>query len=259
MGHPPNCDAFLLFAGSGAGPSTGLSPARGSVVVHRARPKAPAGRRLVVSSDDELEGVFVLEGDAPVVGEPKARATLAVRIKYDGGLSSDRPGEAATSGSSPAGPGSGVSMGSDSAHPREHIADSGSTRPREEVAGSRSARPREEVAGSGSARPREEVAGFGSARPQGEIADLSEGAPRLKSRLSSPPPVSLKRGGEADPSGGTEDPLVKMGKAASHSSSEGDDGATLTLLRRRRSARSRLSGRLGQEKIEKSQADGSAP
>lgn len=102
-------------------------------------------------------------------------------------------------------------------------------------------------------------AGSGSARSRGEIADLSGGAPRLKSRLSSPPSVPLKRGREAGSSGGKEGPLSKKSRAASPSDSKDGDGATLTVLRRRRSVRSGPAGGLGQNRGSKPQTGGSAP
>ncbi|PON65881.1 hypothetical protein PanWU01x14_113700, partial [Parasponia andersonii] len=73
----------------------------------------------------------------------------------------------------------------------------------------------------------------------GEIAELSGGAPRLKSRLSSPPPVPTKWQCEVGSSNEEEGRVEKRGKVAPSSDSD-DDGATLTLLKRKRSARSGL-------------------
>ncbi|PON55915.1 hypothetical protein PanWU01x14_184870 [Parasponia andersonii] len=73
----------------------------------------------------------------------------------------------------------------------------------------------------------------------GEIAELSRGAPRLKSRLSSPPPVPIKQRHEVGSSNKEEGRAEKRGMVAPSSDSD-DDGATLTLLRRKRSVRSGL-------------------
>ncbi|PON74715.1 hypothetical protein PanWU01x14_047740 [Parasponia andersonii] len=95
----------------------------------------------------------------------------------------------------------------------------------------------------------------GTACPHGEITELSVGTPRLKSQLSSPPPVLMKRGREPDSSKGKESPAGKRGKAAPCSDID-DDEAMLTLMRRRRSTRSGPSGGFGQEKTEKSHSGG---
>ncbi|PON33194.1 hypothetical protein PanWU01x14_354730, partial [Parasponia andersonii] len=97
--------------------------------------------------------------------------------------------------------------------------------------------------------------GFGAVCSHREIAELSAGAPRLKSRLSSPPPVPTKRGRKADLSSEKESPVGKRGRAAPSSGSE-DDGATLNLMRRRRSACGGLLGGVGQDKTEKSHSGG---
>ncbi|PON48377.1 hypothetical protein PanWU01x14_237720 [Parasponia andersonii] len=70
----------------------------------------------------------------------------------------------------------------------------------------------------------------------GEIAELSGGALRLKSRLSSPPPVPTKWQCEVGSSNEEEGRVEKRGRVILSSDSD-DDGATLTLLRRKRSAR----------------------
>ncbi|PON37393.1 hypothetical protein PanWU01x14_320580, partial [Parasponia andersonii] len=80
-----------------------------------------------------------------------------------------------------------------------------------------------------------------AASPGGEIADLSWGAPRLKSRLSSPPPVPAKRQREVGSSDAEEVGVAKRGRIILSSDSN-DDGATLTLIRRKRSARCSQSG-----------------
>ncbi|PON35126.1 hypothetical protein PanWU01x14_338710 [Parasponia andersonii] len=97
--------------------------------------------------------------------------------------------------------------------------------------------------------------GSGTACPCGEIAELSRGAPRLKSRLSSPPLVPIKRHHEADSSKEKEGPVGKRGRFAPSSDSD-DDEAMLTLMRRRRSACGGPSGGIGQDKTEKSHSGG---
>ncbi|PON40416.1 hypothetical protein PanWU01x14_297360 [Parasponia andersonii] len=75
----------------------------------------------------------------------------------------------------------------------------------------------------------------------GEIAELSRGTPRLKSRLSSPPPVPIKRQREVGSSNEEEGRVEKRVRVAPSSDSD-DDGATLTLLRRKRSVHRGLPG-----------------
>ncbi|PON62125.1 hypothetical protein PanWU01x14_141180 [Parasponia andersonii] len=75
-----------------------------------------------------------------------------------------------------------------------------------------------------------------AASPSGEIADLSGGAPRLKSRLSSPPPVPAKRQCKVGSSDAEEVGVAKRGRVVLSSDSD-DPGATLTLIMRKRSGR----------------------
>ncbi|PON63353.1 hypothetical protein PanWU01x14_132630, partial [Parasponia andersonii] len=75
----------------------------------------------------------------------------------------------------------------------------------------------------------------------GEIADLSGGVPRLKSRLSSPLSVPAKRQREVGSWNEEEVRVEKRGRVVLSSDSD-DDGATLTLIRRKRSARCSQSG-----------------
>ncbi|PON49745.1 hypothetical protein PanWU01x14_227810, partial [Parasponia andersonii] len=74
-----------------------------------------------------------------------------------------------------------------------------------------------------------------------EIAELSGGVPRLKSRLSSPPPIPAKWQREVGSSNKEESRAGKRGRVVLSSDSD-DDGATLTLLRRKRSTRSGQTG-----------------
>ncbi|PON34822.1 hypothetical protein PanWU01x14_341210 [Parasponia andersonii] len=71
----------------------------------------------------------------------------------------------------------------------------------------------------------------------GEIAELSGGAPRLKSRLSFPPPVPIKRRHEVGSFNEEEGRAEKRSRVAPSCDSD-DDGATPILLRRRRSVHS---------------------
>ncbi|PON78843.1 hypothetical protein PanWU01x14_017420, partial [Parasponia andersonii] len=70
----------------------------------------------------------------------------------------------------------------------------------------------------------------------GEIAEFSGGVPRLKSRLSSPPPVPTKQQREVGSSNKEEGRVEKRDRVVLSSDSD-DDGETLTLLRRKRSVR----------------------
>ncbi|PON55787.1 hypothetical protein PanWU01x14_185960, partial [Parasponia andersonii] len=215
--------------GLDAGPSADPSPVKGSAVVHKARSKIPAGRRLVVSledeavgqgvvtlrtgSDDDREGLFVLEGETPVVPTPKASGPpigemSAIKFIYGKWAPLSLFGEPAALTSFA--PNSGLKAG----------------------------------------------AGSGAACSRGEIAELSGGAPTLKSRLSSPLSVSMKRGREADTSMGKESPAGKREITTPFSGSD-HDGATLTLIKRRRSARGGLSGGVGRDKTEKLHPGGS--
>ncbi|PON55754.1 hypothetical protein PanWU01x14_185630 [Parasponia andersonii] len=74
-----------------------------------------------------------------------------------------------------------------------------------------------------------------------KITDLSGGAPRLKPRFSSPPPVPAKRQREVGSSNEEEGRVEKRGRVVLSSDSD-DDGATLTLIMRKRSARGSQSG-----------------
>ncbi|PON39643.1 hypothetical protein PanWU01x14_303430 [Parasponia andersonii] len=93
--------------------------------------------------------------------------------------------------------------------------------------------------------------GSDAACPCGGITELNRGALRLKSRLSSPPLVPIKWRHEADSSKEKEGPVGKKGRAPFSSDSD-DNRATLTLMRRRRSTCGSPSGRIGQDKTEKS-------
>ncbi|PON62074.1 hypothetical protein PanWU01x14_140670 [Parasponia andersonii] len=92
--------------------------------------------------------------------------------------------------------------------------------------------------------------GSGAASSRREIAELSRGALRLKSQLSSRPLVSTKQDREPDSSKGEESPAEKKGRIAPSSDSD-NDGATLTLMRRRRSMRGGASKDVSQDKAEK--------
>ncbi|PON48660.1 hypothetical protein TorRG33x02_319630, partial [Trema orientale] len=234
-----------------AGPSAEPSSMKKGTAAPRARPKVPAGRRVVVSSKDEaagsgaaarredsgdeLEGLFVSGDDIPPAplpgaGGPTTQEATAIKVKYGRGSSSGQPTtQEATAIKIKYGGGS-------SGQPKESLA---ATPP---------------VARLGSTAS----AGFGSARSHGGIAELSEWAPRLKSRLSFSLSLAAKRGREADPSEADKGSVAKRGRTAPSSDSE-DDGVTLTVLRRKRSARHGPSERAGQDKTKKLQVVGSAP
>ncbi|PON60031.1 hypothetical protein PanWU01x14_155450 [Parasponia andersonii] len=76
-----------------------------------------------------------------------------------------------------------------------------------------------------------------AATPGGGSGDLSGGAPRLKSRLSSPPSVIAKRQREVGSSEAEGVGVSKRGRVVLSSESD-DDGATLTLIMKKRSGRS---------------------
>ncbi|PON67297.1 hypothetical protein PanWU01x14_104720 [Parasponia andersonii] len=182
---------------SDVGPSADPSPVKGKTAVHKAHSKVPAGRCLVVSSEDEasgvvilktsskddLEGLFMTGDETPIAPTPKAgqlviRETPAIKIVYGKGVPSSLPDEPSVPTSSTPSSGSKAGTGSSAAHSRR------------------------------------------------EITELSEG-------LSSPTPVTTKQGRDADLSSEKESPVGKRGRAALSSGSE-DDGVTLTLMRRRR-------------------------
>ncbi|PON72083.1 hypothetical protein PanWU01x14_069250 [Parasponia andersonii] len=157
------------------GLSADPSPIKGGAARHKALPKAPAGRHLVVPSGDEVLTVPRSEAGGPPTG-----GTSAIKTVYSEGMPLSLPrGSAAPTSSTP---------------------DSGS---------------------------------------KSGVTCLGGGAPRLKSRLSSPPPVPIKRRHEVGSSNEEEGRADKKGRVAPSSNSD-DDGATLTLLRRRRSVRSCL-------------------
>ncbi|PON40058.1 hypothetical protein PanWU01x14_300010 [Parasponia andersonii] len=219
----------LPLTSSDVDPSANPSPVKVSTVVHRARSKIPAGRRLVVSSedkargqgvmtlrmgaDDDLEDLFMSGGETPVVLSPEAVRlttweTPAIKIVYGKGAHLSLLGEPATPTSFA--PSSGLKVG----------------------------------------------AGSGATHSYGETAELSRRAPRLKSRLPSPPSVPMKRGREVDPSKEKESSTGKRGRTTPSSDSD-DDGATLTLMRRRKFVRDGPSENVGQDKTEKLQPSGS--
>ncbi|PON34052.1 hypothetical protein PanWU01x14_347520 [Parasponia andersonii] len=68
-----------LGMGSETGPSADPSPVKGGAAGHKARPKAPAGRHLVVPSEDEAPAVP--RSDA---GGPPSGGTSATRAVYGG-------------------------------------------------------------------------------------------------------------------------------------------------------------------------------
>ncbi|PON67884.1 hypothetical protein PanWU01x14_100520, partial [Parasponia andersonii] len=210
--------------GSNTGPLADPSPIKGSAAVYKARSKVPAGRHLMVSSEDEVggqgvvtlrtgsdddrEGLFAPGGETLMVPSsevsgPPTREMPTIKVVYGKGALLSLPGEPAALTSSA--PNFDSKMG----------------------------------AGSGAVCPRE------------EIVKLSGGAPRLKSRLSSSLPVPMKCGRKADSSKGKESPVGKRSRAAPSSDTD-DDEATLTLMRRKRSAHNCQSMEVGQDKSEKS-------
>ncbi|PON49992.1 hypothetical protein PanWU01x14_226290, partial [Parasponia andersonii] len=158
------------------------SPIKGGAAAHKARAKAPTGRRLMVLSGGEMLAVPCFDA-----GGPPSRGPSATRIVHGEEMTPSPAGGSATAISS--------------------TPDSGS---------------------------KSSAVSLG-----GEIAELSGGAPRLKSKLSSPPPVPIKRRREVGSSNEEEGRVEKRGRVAPLSDSD-DDGATLTLLRRKRSVCSGL-------------------
>ncbi|PON55856.1 hypothetical protein PanWU01x14_185340 [Parasponia andersonii] len=220
---------LLALTSSDVGPSIDPSPAKGSIVAYRVRSKVPTGQYLVVSSEEEAGGQGVI---TPRIGSDDDLENLF-----------------ASRGETPVVP----------------SPEAGRLTIREVSAikimygkGAPSSLPGEPAAPTSSAPSSGSKASVGSsaAHSHGEIAELSGGALRLTSRLSSPPPVSMKRGQEADSPKGKESPVEKRGRTAPSSDND-DDRATLTLMKRRRSARGGPSKDAGQDKTEKLQPGGS--
>ncbi|PON78366.1 hypothetical protein PanWU01x14_020040 [Parasponia andersonii] len=90
--------------GSETGPSADPSPVKGGAAGHKARHKAPAGRHLVVPSEDKA--LAVPRSDA---GGPPSRGTLATRAIYGEGMPLSLPGRSASPTSST--PDSGSKLG----------------------------------------------------------------------------------------------------------------------------------------------------
>ncbi|PON54852.1 hypothetical protein PanWU01x14_192180, partial [Parasponia andersonii] len=219
---------LLALTGSDIGLLADPSPAKGSVVAYRVRSKIPADRRLEVSSEDEAGGQGVVtsrmgsDDDLEHLFTSGGETPVVPSPEVGGIAIREAPAKKIVYGK-----GAPSSLHGEPVAPTSSAPSSGSK------------------AGAGS----------GAARSRGEIAELSGGGPRLKFQLSSHPPVSMKRGREADSSKGKESPAGKRSRTTPSSDSD-DDGAILTLIRRRRSARGGPSKDASQDKTEKSQLRG---